>query len=103
MSIWAKPGVKCVCVDAAFVSGRSPLTEGQVYVIAKVVIARPALVGKHRAPGIALVLEGVENPYAIGTNGFAIHRFRPLITRTQEQDVALFRSLLTGLTVQEPV
>jgi len=83
MSAWAKPGVKCVCVDdSPSIYGACDLEVGRIYVIT----AR------------------METPFGVGINvagarskalGFHLWRFRPLVTKTQEQDVAQFRHLLT--------
>lgn len=95
MSSWAKPGVKCVCVDGSPRDGGrySALpVEGRVYTIASVeycVWANGEGLGVHlaevrRRPAD---LDGKVYPYHVS-------RFRPLITRTQSEDVALFRKLL---------
>jgi hypothetical protein len=95
MSTWAKPGVKVVCVD---VSGGpwvgDILVKGNVYEIEKVglspVTGRPVL-----------YLVGNTNLHYGVVTGYLIRRFRPLITRCQEQDAHLFRRLLNGLPVEE--
>lgn len=100
MSAWAKPGVKCVCVDAVM-QGPSPLERGAVYELASIIPAQPAFIGRYRAPAANVRLKGVSNPYN-STGTFAVERFRPLITRTQEQDVAAFHHHLAGAPVLEP-
>lgn len=96
MSAWAKPGVKCVCVDASNwnatddrnLSWAELPVEGELYVIREVV----------NFGGLAgLRLVGINNPLipcVYGEIAFNVSRFRPLITRSQEDDVALFRKLL---------
>ena len=91
MSAWAKPGVKCVCVDASWHGlPTSPLVEGAKYTIRSVAMYDGDLV--------ADFLEA-QNPedakFPESPPGFRIDRFRPLVTKTQEQDVAMFRHLLT--------
>lgn len=100
---WAKPGVKCVCVDAdpdRFVklqpSWRDdgfPIREGIIYTICEVLVH----------PGADLVaVRLVELPdRSIGDYGYALSRFRPLASRTQEQDLAIFRPILTSISVGE--
>lgn len=93
MSAWARPGVKCVCVDAS--PGKTPglatLVTGRVYTIRTVEDC-----GQY---GIGLILAEVRNATLFYTTGvsepvYRVDRFRPLITRTQEQDVALFRQII---------
>lgn len=100
---WARVGAKVVCVDNAFHGGLLPVLQvGAVYEIFRVV----PLSGLHRGPyardrvGCALV--GIHNPY-MRDGSFALSRFRPLVTRTQEQDVALFTHLLQGKPVEDRV
>jgi hypothetical protein len=88
MSAWAKPGVKCVCIDGVRPEswgfqklGTGPKTDG-VYTISEVRDVK----GIH-----VLVLK--EFPDVPGT-GWETSHFRPLITRTQEDDVRLIKSLL---------
>jgi hypothetical protein len=87
MSAWAKPGVKCVCVNLGpNVDGKLPngLVLNGVYTIRSIDLRHPnGLVGVH------LVERQSASSY-----GYWLDRFRPLITRSQEDDVALFRKLL---------
>ena len=97
---WAKPGAKCVRVTDAHPLSRSvkefgiKMVKGGVYTI--------RLVRVDRYTGRLLLVFG-ELPDPGGNLGWGIEAFRPLITRTQEQDVALFRHLLDGLPVGERV
>lgn len=95
MAHWAKPGVKCVCIDGgspnsdgARLLGRWPIT-GQVYTVDGFSI--------DEYYGVVL-LHLAEIPCAEQVRGvlrgWNAARFRPLITRTQEQDVSLFAHLL---------
>lgn len=86
---WAKPGVKCVCVDAdspprsgIWLGDR--LVAGATYTIVAVTSSPLGLVG------VTLLEADTPNPC-----GYWLARFRPLVTKTQEQDVAKFRHLLT--------
>ena len=85
MSAWAKPGVKVVCVAPI-----ESLVRDEIYTIAEVL---------HRDDtgrlGVVLVecLASITWENTVG--GFRLSRFRPLVTKTQEQDVAKFRHLLT--------
>jgi hypothetical protein len=92
MTSWAALGVKCVCIHDAW----------QV---------RSGLVRAGGLPRVDCVYAITDT--AIGPDGemylqlaefdvfkwFWVERFRPLVTRTQDQDVELFRSLLTDLPV----
>ena len=87
MTSWAKPGVKCVCVDATRgrVSGLPvPFAFGDVLTIRQV-----AYDGGLRFVGIPTI-----DPQDGRRTTYAIERFRPLVTRTQSQDLALFTPLL---------
>ena len=95
MSTWAKPGVKCVCVDASpdFYGEQSGLAQGQVYTV-KGDGGRDAF----GVFGIRLVEIATRfDRYGLGFN---VNRFRPIVTRTQEQDLEHFLPLLN--TVEEP-
>lgn len=96
---WARPGVKVVCVDDVRKNGTNEkmtgLFSGRVYTISDVVFwekwtNRDADYGLH-------LKELRRNPYKGVVYPFFIGRFRPLITRTQGQDVALFVHHLTGV------
>ena len=90
MSAWAKPGVRCVCIKNSTriinYQGMPPFLKGQTFTIAGVV---------QNEFGVALYFE------ERGPNQWAhISGFRPLIERTQEQDLEHFLPLLN--TVEEP-
>jgi len=102
VSAWARPGVKVVCVDDRWsdlqlkCSPNLPVKQA-IYTIRDAVTA-----GVHL--GVRLV-EVTNPPYYFGRDGtleppFNIRRFRPVAptTRTQEQDVALFRHLLAPVS-----
>lgn len=89
---WAKPDVKVVYVHA--LSGRrptrKPLKYLGIYTIREVVV--------HPFTGelglyLAEVTNAVHPIYGL-EKGYLIKAFRPLITKTQEQDVAIFAHLL---------
>jgi hypothetical protein len=95
MSAWAKPGVKCVCIRGGspncfgFREVGSYPVEGAIYTIRGVyhgpqwdqfyLVELPS--GKAKHP------DGCEM-------GWNASHFRPLVTRIQSEDVALFRKLL---------
>lgn len=92
---WARVGAKVVCVNAARLyppqrTDEATPAEGQTYTIREVVDYCYAI-------GLRLV-EIVNRPhdYADGCLecAFVIDAFRPLTTRTQEQDLELFLPLL---------
>jgi len=90
MSSWAKPGVKCVCVDVRGEPGKH-LAKGGIYTISAK-MANRGNTGLFRNV-LSFVLVEVRNPLS-PNGGFAAIRFRPLVTRTQSQDLALFTPLL---------
>lgn len=97
MSSWAKPGVRCVCVDdgpcgpgAYWEPGEEPIV-GVAYTIERV---WTDLDGE-------VVMEFIELKRSAHSHmdwseyvGYGAYRFRPLIT--QEDDVRLIKSLLVG-------
>lgn len=105
MSAWAKVGAKCVCVANGFASA-CKINEpeiGATYTIRTV---------EKYGDKIGVRLVEVSNPATLWFDRhgrskndwepcFLIEWFRPLITKTQEQDAELFRSLLTDLPVGE--
>jgi hypothetical protein len=97
---WAKPGMKCVWVNVAPLPGYR--RDGQVPDSGTVVTIR-GLVADYAGRGLHLQIVGYPNVDRGNDVGWRIARFRPLITRTQSQDVALFTPILDGLRVGEPV
>ena len=91
MSSWARVGAKCVCVDAEPMPGlvfmAPPPVKGQVYTITA------TFMGIWGVP--TATLAGLPNERNGHDLGWSLKRFRPLVTRSQEQDVAMFKSLLT--------
>ena len=108
---WAVPGAKVVLVEdrdfrvhlidgsrhSAAKFGLKLPTLGRVYTIRDVVL---------NEDGIGVLLVEIDNghPSKRSASGrelsFRIDRFRPLIERTQEQDVALFAHLLDQKSIQ---
>lgn len=90
---WAVPGAKVVCVDAEFLNRLSPLVVENIYTVAKIIEddGTPS-VGPYAGADLLVILDGVLNPYE-DRGGFALARFRPLIT--QADDVAKFAWMLT--------
>jgi hypothetical protein len=94
VSAWARPGVKCVCIKRDqwknLQQGEVPPRFGQELTIRSVELVDGIL-------GLMFV-EIVNQPQKYD-EGFSeccwdVLNFRPLITRTQEQDVALFRKIV---------
>lgn len=93
MTSWAKVGAKVVCVDASRTDKlglENVLNEGAVYDV--------EWSGYYK--GVASVrLVGVQRDMAVATGDpyhpFKLSRFRPIVTKTQEQDVEMFKSILT--------
>ncbi len=97
MTSWAKPGVKCVCILNAIPGGygdeKLPV-KGVTYTVRAV-----------HVDGDASWLQEIRNPrrhYADGEEVcFLTEGFRPLITKSQDEDVALFRRLLADAPLSE--
>ena len=98
LSSWARVGAKCVCVDASCAPGREwghpgeELVEGETLTISDIWVHDGEVVcdfvEKKRSKGAARF-------YGVDKAGYRLARFRPIVTKTQEQDVAMFKSLLT--------
>lgn len=101
MSAWAKPGVKCVCVDDEPRAGTEwrgdRPTVGAIYTI-RSIFCGPA--GGLSASFFELERSNSSKAdYPGQLVGYYLDRFRPIVTKTQEQDVAKFRHLLTPNSV----
>lgn len=88
---WAVPGAKVVCIKAGVTVRNTGLANpiaGRIYTISRAFIvpraSHPSMVKD------AACVELIECPGI--ANGITL--FRPLVTRTQEEDVAAFRHLL---------
>jgi len=95
LSSWARVGAKCVCVDgSARVGSRRNLpVEGKTYTVASVEWC--VWLGGHSGIGVHIA-EIDRPPHSSGkVYPWGLDRFRPLVTKTQDQDVAMFKSLLT--------
>lgn len=95
MSAWAKPGVKCVCLFGKWaLNGTGPIVagprEGEICTVASWPIA-----DAHGDVGFRLV------GWVGEQDVFLASCFRPLITKTQEEDLSLFAHHLDGLPVGE--
>lgn len=87
MSSWAKPGVKCVCVKEAHVlvdGGYAPFRKGDILTISASMVWHP----------YGLVLRFVERE---DDHWGHVDGFRPIVNKTQEQDIALFTHHLEGV------
>lgn len=89
---WAKPGAKCVWVDISRdpkyrQHNPRPSKSGEIVTI--------AAVSKRPDCDFTVIIEGWPNPISdFGPDlGWNIYRFRPIITKTQEQDVEMFLRL----------
>ncbi len=106
-SDWARPGVKCVCVDGSRpmasvlpdmppmeVGGTFPVA-GQIYTIESVVWHVSGLPWVEDFLGVHLM--EINRPPGRMTGEvvpYRIERFRPLVDDNQERDLALFTPLL---------
>lgn len=98
---WAVPGAKVVCVEpspaASFYGWEKLPVVGEVYTIRDIVFPDGG------TPCIRLdEISNAVSEYFYGPAecSFKIARFRPLISKTQEQDVALFEPLLNSKSVE---
>jgi hypothetical protein len=97
MTSWARPGVKCVCIDAK----PRPGTEwrGDAPTLNAVYTIRSIFVGPYGGLSASFVeLERSDSSkanYPGQLVGYYIERFSPLVTKTLAQDIAKFRHLLT--------
>jgi len=93
---WAKVGAKCVCVDdsvAPYMGDR--LIKGTVYTV--IGFCGPDYTG---AEGV--VLKEVKSDYPFG-RGYRVERFRPIVTKTQSEDVAMFKRIADQVSNMEDV
>lgn len=97
MTSWAKPGVKCVCVvRGGQWYGNLTLNEpmerlpafGEILTITSVAVT---------PGGVGLRFE----EYPDARLACHVDHFRPLVTRTQEQDVELFQRIANGAKVED--
>jgi hypothetical protein len=100
MSSWAKPGVKCVCVDDTWPAGswygvEALPTRRTEYTIRSLVDCA----GVPCCRLEEIVNAPLDYQEGVVEAAFALSRFRPLITRTQEQDVSIFTPLLEGHSI----
>lgn len=85
VNAWAKPGVKCVCIKRGeWINGANACIEDKHPYFKEVCEVEYVTEGKW---GVMLKLAGYADFYAV-------YRFRPFITPTQEEDLAIFRPLL---------
>lgn len=87
---WAVKGAKVVCVDAGWDTESPVLSEGAVYEIERVFANNGPASDRYATVPWVVILRGVRNPHAQlhHEGAFALDRFRPPVTRTQEQDIA---------------
>ena len=100
---WAKVGAKVVCIDGTPDAPRSHLSDyksslpvkGQTYTLGAAV--DPAY--WYRGPRVAVAeLPHIQYEYDYGWH---LSRFRPLVTKTQAEDVRAFKSMLRDMPATE--
>lgn len=100
MSSWAKPGVKCVCINDEWSDIQCRLLgvepPSRVPMINEVLTIKEVFSHTFERGLAAASFHELGHDF-----GFATVCFRPLTTGSQEQDVALFTHLLDGLAVRE--
>lgn len=88
---WAKAGMKVVCIDAS-PNGRHTVlpVEGKVYTICKV----SWWDWRNGNSGLGVWLTEIRRPIAYGfEQPWGIRRFRPIVTKTQFEDVQMFKRI----------
>lgn len=99
MSNWAVRGAKVVCVDdvicvAWHLRPIGKLIKHGVYTIRDVGLSRAN-------PGMIILrlveISNPESPRWKHEYGYRLHRFRPLITRSHEEDMTVFRKIASNL------
>ncbi len=82
---WAKPGVKCVCVDIEMIDG---LELDRVYTLAEISIRGGVFKGRHFPQLVCASLAEVANPNSSDRDGsYALQRFRPLVTQPEQNSI----------------
>lgn len=90
---WARVGAKVVCIKHA----TNPITLAHPHPIKDCIYTIRKVVTNDAGSFGLLLREIVLATWTIGSRfepGFVIEGFRPLVTRSQDQDVAQFRKLL---------
>lgn len=94
MSAWAKPGVKCICIDDSWGrtgSGKEPLiNRGHIYTVANV-----------NGPWLRIV--EVRNSFG-DPAGYRIDRFRPLVEDSDDEEIEarIYRSKRENKHIKSP-
>lgn len=109
MSDWAKPKVVCICIDDDFSMDipQCPATRfpmlGEILTIASVIASDAKEIGDVRCPaGIFASFDEV--PFDQGSwHGirWPVDHFKPLITATESEDLAVFRRIADLAGVDE--
>lgn len=97
MSSWARPGVECVCISAGWLRGQgiSPWKW-----IALKYLGLPVVGGQYVITQAGADSRGVYVKIKGWDVWIHAENFRPLVKRSQEQDVAMFRHLLKKQPVE---
>ena len=96
-SRWAAPGVRCVCVDAR--PGEHPDSIHTVPFVKNGIYTIYALKAIGDVPVVQVDGHGLDGRvYAANGWWIRLSRFRPLVSRTQSEDLGLFLPLLTTST-----
>lgn len=101
MSVWPSVGMKCVCVnnrfpDSDFIAPPDRLlVRGAIFTISAVLVD-----GGETCIHLREITREI-SPKHGRRLPFYLSRFRPLITRTQDEDVAAFKSLLQDMPLTE--
>lgn len=100
---WAKVGMKVVCVDAGGLGvwQNDAPTEGKIYTISRVFT--PLETGSLSFEFNELK-RSVRSRIDVGFHcGYKASRFRPLVTKTQSEDVAMFKRIANNAPSMEEV
>lgn len=97
MSAWAKPGVKCVFLGippGKYVAQPESIHIPEAGAVLTVRDVRQNAQGETCLRFVEIINPTVATQCGTAERGYEAFCFRPLITRTQEQDLELFRPLL---------
>ena len=103
---WVKIGAKCVWIDNKLAR---KILDVEIYPVKGVIYSiREIIVSDVIQNELCIRLNEIHNPIINYNNGteelmFYVYHFRPLITKTQEQDIAIFNKLLKTKKVEDLV
>jgi len=101
---WAKVGARVICIDVSGLGG-TVLALRHTYTVTGAGISHKVATGgpcQGQANNPIVFLDGITNPFTV-EGGFAAVRFRPIVTRSSEHDIALFKRIADDATQNEDI